>query len=79
VNAILHTLTDTEDKPFGEYWALRAMGRSLGQCDAAKKQELQPQVIPALQVLDRKFGPGTDRQREVAELLREIQTMNAKP
>ncbi len=63
---LVGTLTGgLEDKPFGQYWALKALRPVLDKCDSAKRQDVEP----ALRAFASRLGPGTDRQRELTRLL----------
>jgi hypothetical protein len=57
----------TEDKPFGQYCALRAVNRLVKTSNA----KLAPELITRLNEVAIKAGPGTDRAREVASILAE--------
>ena len=65
---LLESVTKVEDKPFGQYWGIKAMRQVLPRAD----QETKRVARPTLQAFARSFRPGTDRHQEVMRLLEEL-------
>ena len=68
------SLTKTEDTPFGQYWALRAL-RRIAAVDA---RVFAGRLCEQLAAYRKRQKAGTDRYYEVTELLREV-GCGAKP
>ena len=67
--APLANVAGNEDKPFGQYCALRAINKLVG----ASAARLTPEVTAQLKEIAIAAGRGTDRAREVASILAEDQ------
>ena len=65
---LIHSLMEVEDKPFGQYWGLKALRRVVASCDDATARQLEA----PLRDFAARFPPGTDRGQELRELLEEI-------
>lgn len=65
---LLHSLLEIEDKPFGQYWALKALRNVVAKCDDSSIREIEPRIVAA----KGRFREGSDRGREIRELLHEI-------
>ena len=64
---LVASLTNIEDTPFGQYWALRALRRIAG----VDPRVFAGRLCERLLAYRKKQKPGTDRYYEVTELLRE--------
>jgi hypothetical protein len=62
---LVETMTEREDKPFGEYWALKALRQVLGRCGPDPRRTVEPTLRDHLRTL----RPGMDRHRELQGLL----------
>jgi hypothetical protein len=62
---LVETVTEREDKPFGEYWALKALRQVLGCCGPDPRRTVEPTLRDHLRTL----RPGMDRHRELQGLL----------
>ena len=58
-----------EDKPFGQYWGLQAIGRNLPAVSEAK---IPNTVVADLKSIARRVTEGTDRHKEASKLLNQI-------
>lgn len=72
--AVLELLVRTvaggaEDKPFGQYWGIRAIGRVLETLDTA---QLSSSVVGQLQDFCRRLPKDTDRYFELSKMSREV-------
>jgi hypothetical protein len=65
---LMRSLVEIEDKPFGQYWALKALRRIIAECDDATARSVEP-MLPDFAA---RIGPQTDRGREIQSLLNEI-------
>jgi hypothetical protein len=65
---LMHSLMEVEDKPFGQYWALKALRNVVAKCDDATARGLEAPLLDFAAGL----RPGTDRRRELQALLQEI-------
>jgi hypothetical protein len=65
---LIHSLMEIEDKPFGQYWALKALRLVIADCDDATARSVEP----ILRDFAARLGPATDRGRELQALLHEI-------
>lgn len=65
---LVRTLLEREDKPFGQYWALKALRK------VAAKDEAISDLLPALEDYQRKLQPGTDRARELSDLIEQVRS-----
>jgi hypothetical protein len=63
---LVGTVTAKEDKPFGQYWGLQAIGRVMSNVD-----RVSPEIKSKLQAFGARLPAGTDREYEVKKLLRQ--------
>lgn len=63
---LVHSVTVLEDKPFGQYWGLQAIGLNLGDRTGAS---LPGPVRSELESFARRIQPGTDRDYELRKIL----------
>jgi hypothetical protein len=67
--ALVDTVT-SEDKPFNEYWGIRAIGRVLGS--RPQDANIDMTVTKLRKHLENRLRPGTDRYYELSRILREL-------
>jgi hypothetical protein len=65
---LVESVTRLEDKPFGQYWGLQALGRVLPLASRDSKRS----VRPPLTMFAQRIQSGTDRDYEIKKLLRLI-------
>lgn len=63
---LVDSLIDREDKPFGQYWALRALRRVI---EAGGGERMDNNTLRRLRRLDATVPPGSDRAYELARIL----------
>ncbi|WP_431825085.1 hypothetical protein [Burkholderia sp. F1] len=68
VEALVSSVTSREDKPFGQYWGLQAIGRNL----PSTARDIPDSVVQDLSAFASRVPPGTDRDHEVQRLLVQI-------
>jgi hypothetical protein len=64
LSALVESVTRREDKPFGQYWGLQAIGRTLTQTTAVPTD-----VVRKLREFSSIIQPGTDRHYELRKIL----------
>ena len=69
LDALVNSIVNIEDRPFGQYWGLQALSRLLGRTD---RQHLSAETISRLRRLLGKLRPGTDRHYELSRILESI-------
>jgi hypothetical protein len=70
VGPLVDSFTRVEDKPFGQYWGLKALNQALDKIDA----ETAKRIEPTLDAYATRLQPGTDRHVLVSQLLSAIRT-----
>jgi hypothetical protein len=65
---LVESVTSREDKPFGQYWGLQALGRVI-----SKVPQVPPGIRSKLQTFGAKLPRGTDRDYELRKLLQQTQ------
>jgi hypothetical protein len=66
-DVLVHTLTRREAQPFGQYWAIQALGRVLGEGG-----DLGPGMREELEQFRARLRPEWDRYYELTRLLRDL-------
>jgi hypothetical protein len=69
LDELVDSLTTKEDKPFGQYWALKAIQRVVG---SQGEQQISSNVVRQLQAFQGRLSSGTDRDYELKRILEEI-------
>jgi hypothetical protein len=70
LDKLVHSVTVIEDKPFGQYWGIKAIGRVLS---GHKVKEIDPRLVEALDVfLLKHLKMGTDRHHALSKILRDL-------
>jgi hypothetical protein len=64
---LIESVTKKEDKPFGQYWGLQAIGRVL-----SRTETVPPQAAKMLRAYSTTIPPGTDRDYELRKLLQQL-------
>ena len=67
--ALVDSVIAKEDKPFGQYWGLQAIGRVLPSAPPNVLQEAKSKLME----FQARVPSGTDRDYETRRLLREIE------
>ena len=68
LETLVDSVTRLEDKPFGQYWGLQALGRVLPLASHDARRAVRPPLTKFAQRIE----PGTDRDYEIRKLLRLI-------
>lgn len=73
---LVKSITEKEDKPFGQYWGLRALGQAFEQ--RVVDSEVAATIEPTLRSYSNNMKPGTDRRVLVEAILKLIEQIRAK-
>jgi hypothetical protein len=63
---LVNSVTQIEDKPFGQYWGIQAIGKVLG---SRGNREVNRETLYRLRQFLSKLQPGTDRHYELTRIL----------
>lgn len=66
---LVHSVTAREDKPFGQYWGLQAIGLNLS---GVTSEKLPAAVVMNLTAYASRVQRGTDRDYEVRRILKKV-------
>jgi hypothetical protein len=66
IDDLVASVTHIEDKPFGQYWGIQAIGRVIG---SMTQDQVSKGVVNALQDFLKRLKPGTDRYYELSGIL----------
>ena len=66
---LVHSVTRIEDKPFGQYWGLQAIGRNIGSNVAGDDID---RLVGSLRDYAERVPKGSDREYEVGKLLAQL-------
>jgi hypothetical protein len=66
---LVNSVTQIEDKPFGQYWGIQAIGKVLGN---RGNTEVSKEILDRLNRFLNRLKPGTDRHYELTRSLRSI-------
>ena len=70
LDSLIKSIANVEDKPFGQYWGLQAIGRAV---DLARREgAIPPNVVEDLVKLVPRFRRGTDRDYELRRILERV-------
>ena len=69
LSQVVYSVTSLEDKPFGEYWGLQAIGRNL---TSSPTQTFPESVIRDLVAYSSRVQQGTDRSYELSKILNQM-------
>jgi hypothetical protein len=69
IEALVDSVTSVEDKPFGQYWGLLAIGRAVANIQGG---ELPMEVVDELRSLAGRVPAGTDRSYELRKILTDL-------
>ena len=72
LEALVQSVTTIEDKPFGQYWGLQAIARSIDVVPDVKA--LPSQVITQLREFGNRIPRGTDRDYELRQILEALRS-----
>jgi len=72
---LVESVTQREDKPFGQYWGLQAISSLL---ENVQPQELPRDIVESLARFSARVPPGTDRDYVVRNILKVIQAHRAE-
>jgi hypothetical protein len=71
LDELVESVTNREDKPFGQYWGLQSISRNLAY---RGRQTVPAGVVARLKSFAESLPRGTDRDYVVRDILREIET-----
>jgi hypothetical protein len=67
---LINSVTRVEDKPFGQYWGIKSIGKVIGN---RKEHDLSPQLVAQLEQFHlTKLHAGTDRYHALSSVLRDL-------
>lgn len=70
---LISSVTRVEDKPFGQYWGIKSIGKVIGD---RKEHDLSPQLVAQLeQFLLTKLHAGTDRYYALSRVLKDLKSV----
>jgi len=69
INEIVRSVTQIEDKPFGQYWGLQAIGKTL---EGRGGDDVPMELVSSLENFKNRLRKGTDRYYEISKILRDL-------
>jgi len=69
LDPLVKSVIDVEDKPFGQYWGLKAISKTVGVCE---DNIISTSIIKSLEAFRETFGRGTDRAYELRRILKDM-------
>ena len=69
INELVRSVTQIEDKPFGQYWGLQAIGKTL---EGRNEKEVPMEIVNSLENFKNRLRKGTDRYYELSRILRDL-------
>lgn len=69
LDKLVFSVTQIEDKPFGQYWGLQSIGKVIGSRNG---QKISTRIVQQLREFLAKLQPGTDRYYELSRTLKEL-------
>lgn len=69
LDKLVLSVTQIEDKPFGQYWGLQSIGKVIGSRNG---QKISTKIVQQLREFLAKLQPGTDRYYELSRILKEL-------
>jgi hypothetical protein len=67
LECLVSSVTGVEDKPFGQYWGILAIGSVIGKLNP---DQVSARVVRTLQDFLKRLQPGTDRYYELSRILK---------
>lgn len=71
LESLVDSVIKIEDKPFGQYWGIQAIGKVIGSRPPKAKVDLR--ILSTLRGFLSQLQPGTDRYYELSGILREFE------
>lgn len=69
IKDLVKSVTTIEDKPFGQYWGLQAIGKTL---EGKSREDVPIGLIRSLEDFQSRLRKGTDRYYEISRILRDL-------
>jgi hypothetical protein len=69
LDELVDSVIAIEDRPFGQYWGIQAIGRVIG---TIRQEQIGSHTIDTLQSFLERLKPGTDRYYELGRILEDI-------